>query len=80
MKIWLVEHPISQYKEDVKALASKAGLKIIDSKFKGMIAGEVETNPPELTSKSKRQVNKEAKEAQAALLPKIENTESDLSV
>ncbi|MBI3157591.1 MAG: hypothetical protein HYZ20_19600 [Burkholderiales bacterium] len=30
-KIWLVEHPTFRYVEDVKALARKGGLRIIDA-------------------------------------------------
>ena len=36
-KIWLVEHPLFQYKEDVKQLARKNDLKIVDLAFKGSI-------------------------------------------
>ena len=39
-KIWLVEHPLFQYKEDVKQLARKNDLKIVDLAFKGSIAPE----------------------------------------
>lgn len=50
-KVWLVDHPISQFKEDVKTLALQNNLKIIDSKFAKdvdpkMIAGDV----PKLTA------------------------------
>lgn len=49
-KIWLVAHPTSQFKEDVKELASDNGLRIIDAKFKGEINSDfVESNPPKLT-------------------------------
>lgn len=33
MKIWLVDFPTHQYKEDVKALARQKGVKIIDKRF-----------------------------------------------
>jgi len=46
--IWYVEHPITQYKEDVKALARKAGLKIIDAVFDD---GEGAEKTPKLTKK-----------------------------
>lgn len=29
--IWLVEHPTHRYAEDVKALARKAGLRVVDA-------------------------------------------------
>ncbi len=32
-KIWLVEFPTYQYKEDVKLLARQANLKVVDAKF-----------------------------------------------
>ena len=49
-KIWLVEFPTYQYKEDVKALASSKGLKVIDAKFgKGIDEKFIETKPPKLT-------------------------------
>jgi len=35
MEIWYVEHPLYQYSENVKELAQKAGLKIIDAQFQG---------------------------------------------
>jgi hypothetical protein len=31
--IWLVEHPLYRYAEDVKALARRAGLTVIDSAY-----------------------------------------------
>lgn len=33
-KVWLVEHPTYQFKEDVKKLARKNDLIIVDAKFK----------------------------------------------
>ena len=33
--VWYVEFPTYQYKEDVKALARKADLRIVDAKFQG---------------------------------------------
>jgi hypothetical protein len=49
-KVWLVAHPTSQYKEDVKALARKNDLVIYDEKFKGQIDPElIESKPPNLT-------------------------------
>ena len=37
MKYWLVDHPTHQFKEDVKELARKADLEVIDSRFKETI-------------------------------------------
>jgi len=49
-KIWLLAFPTYQYEEDVKQLAAKAGLKIIDAKFSDLIADEfVESKTPKLT-------------------------------
>lgn len=61
-KIWLVEFPTYQYKEDVKALAAAKNLKIIDAKFgKGIAAEFVEAKPPKLTRiKDDKQVVVEA--------------------
>lgn len=36
--VWLVEHPTHRYVEDVKALARKAGLRVVDS----VAAGDAE--------------------------------------
>jgi len=33
MKIWYVKFPTHQYNEDVKVLARKAGLKIVDARY-----------------------------------------------
>lgn len=48
---WYVEFPTYKYKEDVKALAEKHGLKIIDAKFQGKEAQA--KNAPELTIKGR---------------------------
>lgn len=56
--IWYVEHPIDQYNEDVKALARKAGLKIIDAQFDD---GEGATKTPKLTKKGSKPSKDEAK-------------------
>ena len=60
-KIWLVEHPLHQFNEDVKDLARRENLKIIDAKFdihRDLVAG----SPPKLTKKkmAKVEVKKEA--------------------
>lgn len=49
-KVWYVKFPTHLYNEDVKELALRNGLKVIDSKFQG-----AETNPsdaPKLTLKT----------------------------
>ncbi len=63
--IWLVEHPTSQYNEDVRAVASAAGLCIIDAKFKADFSdSDLAENPPSLTrigeKKKRKQRNKKA--------------------
>jgi len=35
MRKWFVEFPTHRYVEDVKALARKAGLKIVDARYQG---------------------------------------------
>ena len=51
--IWFVEFPTSQYKEDVKALARKADLRIIDAKFKkDFKEDEIAKEVPKLTKLS----------------------------
>ena len=54
-KIWLVVFPTYQYNENVKQLATKAGIKIIDAKHSHLIAEEfVEPDPSKLTKKSSK--------------------------
>ena len=54
-KIWLVQFPTHQFKEDVKALAKQNNLKIIDARYSHQIRSElVEQNPPSLTKKGVR--------------------------
>ena len=49
-KVWLITFPTHQYKEDVKDLARKSNLVIIDSKFRKDINPElIEVNPPKIT-------------------------------
>jgi hypothetical protein len=48
-KIWLVEHPLHQYKEDAKDLARRNNLRIIDADHKADIHPDlVEDKPPKL--------------------------------
>ena len=54
--IWLVKHPVSKYYEEtqreVKRMARRANVKIMDAKFAGNIADELlAKNPPKLTEK-----------------------------
>ena len=51
-KFWFVEFPTSQYKEDVKDLAYKNRLEIVDAKFKASIDPKFAVNDkdaPKLT-------------------------------
>lgn len=49
-KVWFVKHPLSLYEEDVKKLAAKNELNIIDVRFKDSIDKKlVETKTPKLT-------------------------------
>lgn len=53
-KIWLVPHPTSQFKEDVKELAARNRLKVIDSKFAKQVNPErIATDTPTLTPRKK---------------------------
>ena len=54
-KIWYVEFPTYQYNEDVKELAKKNGLKIIDTQFD---AGDGEKDVPKLTKVGEKDVPK----------------------
>ena len=57
MKIWLVEHPLFAYKEDVIALAKKADLRIIDKCFSGDFkSSDIESNPPTITKKTAKKL------------------------
>lgn len=52
--IWLVDFPAHQYNEDVAELAAKAGLEVIDSRFKSSFADEQVVSAkdaPKLTKK-----------------------------
>lgn len=54
-KVWLVKFPTHQYKEDVKALAIKANLKIVNEKYSEDIDPKyVEKETPPLTLKPKK--------------------------
>jgi len=52
---WLVAHPLSQHKEDVKELARINKLEIVDLRFKGTLADSFiiqADKAPKLTSKA----------------------------
>ena len=52
-KIWFVEHPLHQYKEDAKTLARQNNIKIIDARYKSSIADKYHAEKvPELTLKT----------------------------
>jgi len=51
LKIWYVELPAYQYKEDIKAIAKERGLKIVDARFKG--DHKQVSKAPKLTKKDK---------------------------
>ena len=65
--VWLVGFPTSQYNEDVKAVASAAGLRIIDARFKDQFSeSDLAKNPPSITKigeKKKRKPRKKAAKA-----------------
>ncbi len=61
---WLVEHPISQYEQDVKALAKDAGLRIIDAKYKDSVdASLVAEKTPSINKKGEKKTRKPRKKA-----------------
>ena len=60
MQIWLVEFPTHQYNEDVKALAKRANLKIIDAKYSQDIKQDlISKEVPKITKKTAAQLKKE---------------------
>ena len=51
-KVWLVEHPTYKFKEDVKDIAARGRLKVIDVKYKDSIDPKtVVEKAPKLTLK-----------------------------
>lgn len=67
-KVWFVKHPLFQYNEDVKALARKNDLIIIDSKFEPRKPDpeKVELNPPKLTLTKEAKAKEKARAKNAA--------------
>ena len=57
--VWYVEFPTFKYNEDVKVIASKAGLKVIDVKFYDEEKAADKT--PKLTKKKEESKSKEEK-------------------
>lgn len=50
-QVWLVPHPTSQFKEDVKTLALQNNLKIVDARFAGGIDPKrIASKTPKLTA------------------------------
>lgn len=63
-KIWLVKHPVSLYEEDVKAVARRENLRIVDSRFRSNVGMEFLANPqPKLTPKPIEQKRKRGRPA-----------------
>jgi len=63
-KVWLVDHPTSQYEEDVKEVAARAMVRIVDSKYKSSVdPAKIHSSMPELTKKKAKQLKKEQAEA-----------------
>ena len=58
-KIWLLKGPLTQYNEDVKQLAEKAGLRIIDARYAVGVEGEKKT--PKVTAKGAKKKAPKAK-------------------
>lgn len=68
-KIWLVAHPIGQFKEDVKTLAMQNNLKIVDAKYADQYPEEmVATKAPKLTSLTAELAAAKAAEAEEAAI------------
>ena len=62
--VWLVGFPTSQYNEDVKAVASAAGLRIVDAKFKANFSeSDLADNTPSLTKVGEKKKRKPRKKA-----------------
>ena len=63
-KIWLLPHPTTIFKEDVKALARQHNLKIIDVRFRTSFKADelvAETEAPKLTRVPVKKAKEETK-------------------
>ena len=61
-KYWAVEFPTRQYEEDVKAVASAAGLKVLDARYiMGVDSSLISTDTPTLTKKGEKKKRKQRK-------------------
>ena len=66
--IWLVDFPTCQYNEDVKAVASAAGLRIINAKFKADFSNsDLADNPPSITKIGEKKKRKPRKKKAATV-------------
>ena len=62
--VWLVGFPTGQYNEDVKAVASAAGLRIIDARFKDQFSElDLAKNTPSITKIGEKKKRKSRKKA-----------------
>ena len=63
---WLVEHPLSQYEEDVKAIAIERGLRIVDKKLEHLVdPSKVAKDAPDLNVKgAKKKTRKSRKKTE----------------
>lgn len=66
--IWYLPGPFHRYEDDVKALAKKAGLRIIDANMTDSRDGECE-KPPRAKLKAEYEPAKAAKTADAQAQP-----------
>ena len=60
-KVWLVPHPTSQFKEDVKQLAVENRLKVIDAKFADRVDEKFLTDKAPKLTPAKPKVKAEPK-------------------
>ena len=80
-KIWLVAHPIGQFKEDVKTLAMQNNLKIVDAKYANDYPGYmVAARTPKLTSLTAELAAAKAEAAElAAIEAKVKAEEAEIA-
>jgi len=64
-KVWLVPHPTSQFKENVKKIARAKNLRIVDALFRDSIDPKtVKEDPPKLTKVADKVVEVEKEKAE----------------